>query len=68
MNSDLGPNIDVDFGMSNWLSLNPSRREQYNVDKIVVPGLIGQKLLKKNSCAKNWCLISVNFDLWSQNG
>ena len=26
---------------------------------------IGQKLLKKNICAENWCLTSVNFDLWS---
>ena len=36
--------------------------------KIVAPGLIGQKLVKNPFCAKNWCLTSVKFDLWSLRG
>ena len=53
---------------SNWVSFNLSRREEHNGSKIDALDLIGQKLLKKkNICAKNWCLTSVNFDLWSLN-
>ena len=45
-----------------------SRQEEHDGDQIVALALIGQKLKKKMDCTNNWCLISVNFDLWNLDG
>ena len=67
LTSDLRSNFYFDLLRSNWVSFDPSRREEHNDSKIDALDPIGQKLLKKNMCAKNWYLTSVNFDLWSLN-
>ena len=67
LTSDLGSNFELDFLRSNWVSFDFPRRYKHNGGKIVALDLIAKKLLKKILCAKNWCLTSVNFDLWSLN-
>ena len=51
----------------NLVSFDLSWWEEHNGGKIVALDVIGKKLLKKNICARNWCMTSVNFDLWSLN-
>ena len=66
--SDLRSNFELDILRSNWKSFDLSWLEEHNGNKIAALGPIDQKLVKTNVCAENWCLTSVNFDLWSLNG
>ena len=51
---DLWSNFDFDLLRSNWILFDLSQREEHNGSKIDAPDPIGQKLLKRNICAKNW--------------
>ena len=67
LTSDLWSNFDLDFLKSNWVLSDLPRREEQNGSEIDALDPLGQKLFNTHICAINWCLTSVNFDLWSLN-